>query len=88
MFQPEDCLGEPILEIAPAPPAHPGAPAAWFLLGFLIALVAFELWALHTGHNTVSQLLQHVLKGHKWLQWVAVVGWAVVGWHLFKGFPW
>lgn len=69
-------------------PVNPGLPAAYFLLGFVLALTVFELWALATGHNTVSQLLQHAMRDHPHWFWVAVVGWAVLGYHLLRGFPW
>lgn len=89
MMQP-DCLLDSYQTVLPSTPApiNPGLPAAYFLLGFVLALTVFELWALATGHNTVSQLLQHVMRDHPRWFWVAVVGWAVLGYHLLKGFPW
>lgn len=86
MIQPECFDGIPVLE--PEAPPSPGVPAFWFLVGLVVALAIFELWALHTGHNTVSHMLQRALKAHVWLRWVAALGWAVIGWHLFWGFPW
>lgn len=90
MIQPECFDGVVVIEpdtLPPQPPERPGVPAAWFLLGLFLALVVFELWALHTGHNTVSHLLQRVFRGHPWLRMLSLLGWLAVGWHLFWGFP-
>lgn len=75
----------------PTPPevSDPGRPADWMLAGLLLALVVFEVWALWRHKNTISQRLQHLSKARRWLRWVVgVVGFAVLSWHLFWGFPW
>ena len=85
MIQPDDCLGVAVLD-APAP-VRPGVPAAWFLLVLFVALFVFELWALQTGHNTVSHFLQRMVKAHRWLAWLGGLAWIVLGWHLLLGGP-
>lgn len=79
------------IEPPPTPPDvnDPGRPADWMLLGLLIALFVFEMWALWKHKNTISQRVQHVSKTHKWLRWlVGVFAMGVLSWHLFWGFPW
>lgn len=68
--------------------ADPGTPAFWFLVVFGVALVAFEIWALWTGHYTVSQYLQHLFDGHPMLAWITFGVLVLVAWHLVFGFPW
>jgi len=69
------------------PDPKPGVPAAWFLLGLFLALAIFEVWALSTGHNTVSHMIQRAVKAHRWLAWFGGIAWVVLGIHLLFGGP-
>lgn len=64
----------------PEPPvvADHAAYWAWGLIG--LAVLLFELWAVTTGHHTMTQGVQH---GPKWFQWI--VGGGLIGLlvHLF-----
>jgi len=48
------------------PIAYPSAPAwgMWIALG--VAILAFEIWATMTGHETMSEAVRH---GPKWVKW-------------------
>jgi len=85
-MQPEDCG---ILLETPDPPTLPdeGIAAGWMLLALVVAVVVFDLWALHTKRRTLSQTVQKVSRGWWWVRVIGVVGLALVGWHVLWGFP-
>jgi len=72
--------------LPPPTTPDPGVPAEWTLLILVILLAAFEVWALVTGHNTISHLFQRLSNAHGWLKWVGLAGVVALWWHLFIGF--
>lgn len=74
------------------PPASvapdPGLPAAWMILALVLAIAAFEIWALAKHKNTISHLFQRLANSHRWFRWLAFAGLAILTWHLLWGFPW
>lgn len=61
-------------------PAHdPSLAAQWMWVALIVAVVAFELWALHSRNNTLSQFVQH---RPRWFRWLAVGAVTVLGLHL------
>lgn len=81
-----ECTGEIIEPPQPAlEPTHSEWMALWFWAGLIGALLLVEIIATKTGRRTPSQ----VLKKHtgKILKFVGLVGFAVLGWHLFFGGP-
>jgi hypothetical protein len=87
---PVPLLAVPRRVIAPqvAPVANPEQPAKWFIAGNLVALGAFETWALDSQHDTVSQFAQRESAHHPAVRWTIVTGMALLTWHLAWGFPW
>ena len=66
---------------APLPSHDPTAfPAGVAWLVIIGAVLAFEIWALVTHHNTLSQYIQH--KPRVW-RWVAEGLIAILGLHLW-----
>lgn len=95
MRQPEDCTGLAVLPSVDVPQqpyttdAFGQQPADWMILGLVVLIAIFEVWALWHHRNTISQRMQHLSKRFPWLKWVAgVIGLGILGWHLFWGFPW
>lgn len=83
-MQPLDCFGDLLQEPLPLLPSHdPAAAARWFALGMFIAFTLFELWALHTGHNTISHWLQHLAQKHHGVRWAGVAFMVWLTYHLF-----
>jgi hypothetical protein len=82
----QDC-SEELREPDPQPIEHPGAAAAWFLLIAIVALAIFEMWALHTGHQTISHLFQRFSAHHWWAKFVGAIGLFLLWWHLFLRGP-
>src|SRR5262245_12787227 len=62
-------------------------PAGFFILGFLIALIIFEVWALRTHHNTWSHLWQRLSRAYRWFMALSLVAFISLTWHLIWGFP-
>jgi len=90
---PIDCLGDTtevvgVQDIPPPQPRDPGIPAGWMVLALVVFIAIFEGWALYTHHNTISHLLQRLSKSRRWFRWLGLAGLAILGWHLFYGFPW
>lgn len=59
----------------------------WFLLGWLIALAVWEIYAIGSPEATVSQALLRVTRRYPWLRLIEVAGMALLTWHLFWGGP-
>lgn len=79
-----DCFGE-----LPLPPNEPDVPAMWFVFFVVTAVLIFEIWAMATGHHTISQWTQKLARKHRWLRILAptLLGLLIV--HLFwKGPLW
>lgn len=68
--------------------SDPGVPAGWFILGLVVAIAVFEVWALKNHKNTISHLIQRLSRGRKWFRWLGLLGLTILGWHIFWGFPW
>lgn len=67
---------------------NPYLTAGLAIVGLLLIALIYDLWALHTGHRTISQFMQHF---SDWRLWFRVLGLTLVGlfgWHVFFGFPW
>ena len=79
-----EVLAEQPLKVQDQP--DPGAPAAWMILGLLIALAIFEMWALRTHHNTISHLFQRLSRLRTWFRWLVGAGMVILSWHLLFGF--
>lgn len=56
------------------------------VIGLLIAIGIFELWALATGRNTISHWLQRLARGRGWFKALISVGLFAMAWHLLWGF--
>lgn len=59
----------------------------WMLLALIGAVLAYEAWAVWTGHLTISQWTARKTRGKPWLK---VAFGAVIGltlWHLLLGGP-
>lgn len=90
-FQPDECPAFAVVPDAPpVPPTPPddGLPAAWAILAILLAITAFEVWALRHHKNTISHLFQRLAHSRHWFRWVALLGLGILTWHLLWGFPW
>lgn len=90
MMQP-DCTGLDPLPSTPLPQDvgfDPSAAATWAIISIFIFVLIFDIWALSTGHHTISQRVQHLSRDFKWLKWIGITGLIFLGWHLFWGFPW
>lgn len=59
----------------------------WMLLGIMLALTVFELWALHSGRPTISQWVQRKTTGRSWWKAFGIVSIGLLLWHLFEGGP-
>lgn len=95
-ISPDDCTGLAVLPSVDVPQQQPYTteafgrqPADWMIIGLLVLITIFELWALWHHRNTISQRIQHASKRFPWLKWIAgAIGLSILGWHLFMGFPW
>jgi len=74
--------------IAPAPLGRDGVPAVIAILVLLGLVIVFDVWALHTQHRTISQLLQRFSRAWWWFKWLGITALAFLAWHVFQGFPW
>lgn len=74
--------------IAPATVGRDGFPAALVILVLLGLVIAFDVWALHSQHRTISQLMQRFSRAWPWFKWLGITALAFLTWHLFQGFPW
>lgn len=54
----------------------------WVGLGWF---VGYELWAVLTGHTTLSRMVWNATKKKKWLPWVAVTIGALLVAHFWLG---
>lgn len=54
---------------------------AW--LGLSAYVVAYDLWAIRTGHQTLSSAFYEAVK-HPQRRWLVVASWAYLTAHLFR----
>lgn len=74
-----DC--PPQSETIAQPTGHPGY---WMWAAILIGVVVFELWAIWSGHQTMSQVVQ---RGPVWFRWLVGGGLILLIMHLFVWKP-
>jgi len=86
-----DCLGDLPARVLPfviqEPVVDKNHAAIMFTIAFLIALAVFELWALSSGHHTISQWTQQMARAHRWLRIVGPIAIGVLVIHLFWSGP-
>ena len=78
---------EPVIPVPPPPDPNISNAAGWFLLVFVIALAVYELWAIWTGGETISEWIKGKTKGLRWWKAFGVVSIGLLLWHLFEGGP-
>jgi hypothetical protein len=88
MTQPKDCLEWTIDPEPPAPLPSRDLAAVYMVIAVVVVIAIFEVWALTHGHNTISQMIQKVMRGHTILQILGAIGIGFLGWHLIRGGPW
>lgn len=71
--------------VPPAQPDKPWLPAAVIWIGIVLLIGVFDLWAYKTGHETLSQFLNH--HTGPTLKWIGLSLWMLLGVHLFWGGP-
>jgi len=64
----QPCEELPELPSTPLPQDTSGwfSPAWGMWIGIGVAILAFEIWATMTGHETMSEAVRH---GPKWVKW-------------------
>lgn len=79
---------DPCLTVDQAAAVTPPSPfAAWIFVGALVVILVFELWAGHTGHETISQWMRRLFGRHRWWRPFALGVLGLTLWHLFFGGP-
>lgn len=53
---------------------------AWILT--LLGILAYEVWATQTGHDTMSDAIRKITQKHGWFRWVVLGSLLVLAWHL------
>lgn len=82
----QDLCSDLIEEPPPAPPAHPNL-AGWVFGAVLLAVLVYELWAVKTGHPTISQWTKRTLGRYRWWRPFAAALIGLTLWHLLLGGP-
>ena len=76
-----------VQEVEPVEPvvdrANDSDAGGWMLLGIVLALLVFELWALHTGRPTISVWVARKTRGQRWWKAFGLVSIGLILWHLF-----
>jgi hypothetical protein len=75
------------LPVEPIPDPYQSNAGGWMLLGIVVGLLIFELWAIHTGRPTISQWVERKTRGRPWWKAFGIGSIGLLLFHLFFGGP-